>query len=58
MTIDLPQPRTVETREEQRYFDLVIEVREALRRSEGDAASDVAGPPTSGAERVGTAGRA
>ncbi len=58
VTIDLPQPRTVETREEQRYFDLVIEVREALRRSEGDAASDVAGPPTSGAERVGTAGRA
>ena len=34
--IDLPQPRTVETRESDRYFELVIEVREALRRYEGD----------------------
>ena len=29
--IDLPQPRTGETREEPRYFELVTEVREVLR---------------------------
>jgi NitT/TauT family transport system ATP-binding protein len=29
--IDLPQPRTDETRESERYFELVTEVREALR---------------------------
>jgi NitT/TauT family transport system ATP-binding protein len=34
--IDLPQPRTVETRESERYFHLVTEVREALRAGEGD----------------------
>jgi NitT/TauT family transport system ATP-binding protein len=33
--IDLPQPRNVETREQERYFELVTEVREALRRREG-----------------------
>jgi len=33
--IDLPQPRDVETREQERYFELVTEVREALRRREG-----------------------
>ena len=35
--IDLPQPRTVDTRETSRYFELVTEVREALRRQEGDS---------------------
>jgi NitT/TauT family transport system ATP-binding protein len=30
--IDLPQPRTAETRETERYFALVTEVREALRQ--------------------------
>ena len=35
--IDLPQPRTVETRELERYFELVTAVRETLRRNEGDA---------------------
>ncbi|HEY7600501.1 MAG TPA: ABC transporter ATP-binding protein, partial [Candidatus Limnocylindrales bacterium] len=29
--VDLPQPRTDETRETERYFELVTEVREALR---------------------------
>jgi NitT/TauT family transport system ATP-binding protein len=29
--IDLPQPRTVDTREEPRFFELVTEVRERLR---------------------------
>jgi len=33
--IDLPQPRTVETRELERYFEHVTTVREALRRHEG-----------------------
>ena len=31
--IDLPQPRTFETREEPRFFELVTEVREALHAS-------------------------
>ena len=30
--IDLPHPRTVETREEPRFFELVTEVRELLRK--------------------------
>jgi len=30
--VDLPQPRTVDTRETERYFELVTEVREALRQ--------------------------
>ena len=33
--VDLPQPRTVETRELDRYFEHVTAVREALRRHEG-----------------------
>jgi NitT/TauT family transport system ATP-binding protein len=32
VAIDLPFPRTVETREEPRFFELVTEVRELLRR--------------------------
>ena len=32
--IDLPQPRTIETRESPRYFELVTAVREALRQRE------------------------
>jgi NitT/TauT family transport system ATP-binding protein len=34
--VDLAQPRTVDTREERRYFELVTDVREALRRHEPD----------------------
>ena len=34
--VDLAQPRTVETREQERYFHLVTQVREALRGNEGD----------------------
>jgi len=30
--IDLPSPRGVETREEPRFFELVTEVRELLRK--------------------------
>jgi NitT/TauT family transport system ATP-binding protein len=33
--IDLPQPRNAETRDQERYFELVTEVRDALRRREG-----------------------
>jgi NitT/TauT family transport system ATP-binding protein len=40
--IDLPQPRTVETRELERYFELVTVVREALRQHESDGAADEA----------------
>jgi NitT/TauT family transport system ATP-binding protein len=35
--IDLPRDRTVETREMERYFQLVTEVREALRSREGES---------------------
>ena len=60
--VDLPQPRTFDTRESARYFGLVTEVREALRRYEaagtgGEAAGgDGTGMPAeagaSEAERV------
>lgn len=36
--IDLPQPRTEETRESDRYFELVTAVRESLRGNPGTAA--------------------
>ena len=54
--IDLPQPRTVETRETERYFELVTEVREALRRPDGAPPGDDAGllatATVSDAERI------
>ena len=34
--IDLPQPRTIDTREEPRFFELVTEVRELLRGKHGE----------------------
>ena len=34
--IDLPQPRTAETREHPRFFELVTEVREALHATGAD----------------------
>ncbi len=37
--IDLPQPRNEETRESERYFELVTRVREALRAQQGVGAS-------------------
>ena len=36
--VDLPRPRGLETRESPRYFELITEVREALRGGEGPAA--------------------
>ena len=44
--IDLPQPRTADTRETERYFELVTEVREALRSHEAEA------PVLADAERI------
>jgi NitT/TauT family transport system ATP-binding protein len=35
--VDLPQPRTAETREEPRFFELVTDVREALHAGGADA---------------------
>jgi NitT/TauT family transport system ATP-binding protein len=40
--VDLPQPRTVDTREDERYFELVTTVREALRGNEDRPASAAA----------------
>jgi NitT/TauT family transport system ATP-binding protein len=40
VTIDLPYPRTAETREQERYFEMVTQVREALRRHEGEVPLD------------------
>jgi NitT/TauT family transport system ATP-binding protein len=34
--IDLPQPRTIETREDPRFFELVTEVRELLHKVGAD----------------------
>jgi NitT/TauT family transport system ATP-binding protein len=36
--VDLPQPRSGETREDARFFELVTAVREALAAGHGDAA--------------------
>jgi hypothetical protein len=36
--IDLPRPRTDDTRETARYFELITEVRETLRGRRGAAA--------------------
>jgi NitT/TauT family transport system ATP-binding protein len=36
--IDLPRPRNEDTRETRRYFELVTEVREALRAGRGPGA--------------------
>ncbi len=47
--VDLPQPRTIDTREQERYFRLVTEVREALRSTEGDGPG---GSSDGGAARV------
>ena len=38
--VPLPHPRNDETREDPRYFQVVTEVREALRAGEGSSASE------------------
>jgi NitT/TauT family transport system ATP-binding protein len=50
--IDLPQPRTVDTRETTRYFELVTQVREALRRHDRDAEPDDGPTPAPGSPRI------
>jgi NitT/TauT family transport system ATP-binding protein len=39
--VDLPRPRGVDTREQPRYFELVTQVREALRAKEGPATGEL-----------------
>ncbi len=51
--VDLPQPRTFETREARRYFELVTEVREALRGFEETAAADEVADARIRAEGIG-----
>ena len=52
--IDLPRPRDVETREQPRYFELVTQVREALRRGGADQVEPGVDevPETASAERT------
>jgi NitT/TauT family transport system ATP-binding protein len=40
--VDLPYPRTIDTRELERYFELVTRVRESLRAGEGREAGEQA----------------
>jgi len=51
--IDLPRPRTVETRESRRYFELVTMVREALRGGDGQVELDEAAMEQVAAEGLG-----
>ena len=51
--VDLPRPRTDETRESERFFGLVTTVRELLR-SGGDDASRAPGPGPEGETRTAT----
>jgi NitT/TauT family transport system ATP-binding protein len=54
--VDLPRPRTIATREERRYFELVTAVREALRR--GGAIDDGGAPGEEDAvDAIGSADR-
>jgi NitT/TauT family transport system ATP-binding protein len=49
--VDLPRPRGLETRESPRYFNLITEVREALRGSEvGSGEATLASPERTAAE--------
>jgi NitT/TauT family transport system ATP-binding protein len=47
--VDLAQPRTDQTREHERYFELVTEVRESLRGRRGAVAGASAAGPSPGA---------
>jgi NitT/TauT family transport system ATP-binding protein len=42
--VDLPQPRTTETREEVRFFELVTQVRELLHATGADEVEDALAP--------------
>ena len=45
--VDLPRPRTIETRESEAYFHLVTQVREALRQGDGEPTGPDDRDPTS-----------
>jgi NitT/TauT family transport system ATP-binding protein len=53
--VDLPRPRNEDTRETRRYFELVTEVREALRRKDGGGIDD--GGPDANVARLGSIDR-
>jgi NitT/TauT family transport system ATP-binding protein len=49
--VDLPRPRGLETRESPRYFNLITEVREALRAGDGAGSeATLASPERTAAE--------
>jgi len=50
--IDLPHPRTVETRELERYFEHVTAVREALRRHDAEAEADAGEGSSDSGDRI------
>jgi NitT/TauT family transport system ATP-binding protein len=52
VTIDLPRERSVETRELERYYELVTQVRESLRRGEDGERDDGAAGSPDDARRV------
>ena len=55
--IDLPRERNVDTRELERYFELVTQVRESLRAGEGrDRTGSAPGSPGDSARRVAAEG--
>ena len=50
--VDLPRPRSEDTREAARYFELITEVREALRGRRGGVAAGRPGGAVASAERT------
>jgi NitT/TauT family transport system ATP-binding protein len=55
--VDLPRPRNEDTRETPRYFELVTEVREALRRRRDDGIDDPGATPNAETGGLGSVGR-
>lgn len=54
--VDLPRPRTIETREMDRYFEMITAVRESLRRGEAPSRSAEEGAGPAGVRPEGTPG--
>jgi NitT/TauT family transport system ATP-binding protein len=50
--VDLPRPRNEDTRETRRYFELVTQVREALRTGRGDGQPDAVGAAGASVDRT------
>jgi NitT/TauT family transport system ATP-binding protein len=55
--VDLPRPRNEDTRETPRYFELVTEVREALRRRRDDGTDDPGATPNAETGGLGSVDR-